>query len=275
MLKTGSKTCHILPLFVACGGHREQTLRAVCRIGSRGSGLISACSGDARKKWQRRAAKWHNDATMLFTMFERLSSMREQRANGAAIGSLACLIARRTSGHRNAIQMALRLHSHPPARPTPPGRRVTPGFPEVFMAYGRATNVQNENQGGGLTWAALAMHKPSTRGCSHENSAGLPSWTPARPATAALGGSSRGFSRSPYGVRARVECTKRESGRRAEGGNQDGGRKKRFRSTSTSRSRSRRTSRSRCTSRTQAGDVRLSHPTREEDPSPSPVETIK
>jgi hypothetical protein len=68
MLKTGPKSCHFLPLFSGSGGHRRRKLRAVCRIGNGGSGLVGASSGDVKKKWQMRAAKWHKSTPLLFTM---------------------------------------------------------------------------------------------------------------------------------------------------------------------------------------------------------------
>jgi hypothetical protein len=68
MLKIGSKSCHFLPLFAACGGRGERRHRAARQISARGSELADAWSGMARKKWQMRAAKWHSSTPWLFTI---------------------------------------------------------------------------------------------------------------------------------------------------------------------------------------------------------------
>jgi hypothetical protein len=68
MLKTRPKSCHFVPLFAGRGRHRWRNVRAVCRIGARGSELVGASSGDARKKWQMRVGKWHKSTPSLFTM---------------------------------------------------------------------------------------------------------------------------------------------------------------------------------------------------------------
>ncbi len=78
MLKTRPKTCHFLPLFAARCGHRARKPRAASPIDTRGSELAYAWSNDARKKWQIRAAKWHNSTPLSFTMFRERAEAGNQ-----------------------------------------------------------------------------------------------------------------------------------------------------------------------------------------------------
>jgi hypothetical protein len=80
------KTCHFVPLFAPRGSHRWRKRRAVCRIGTKGWGVVNASSGGARKKWQMRAEKWHKSTRSLFTTFRDRAEDGERRAEGRMEG---------------------------------------------------------------------------------------------------------------------------------------------------------------------------------------------
>jgi hypothetical protein len=89
MLKIGSKSCHFLPLFAGRGRHQGRTLRTVYPIGTGGLGPVCASPGGTKKKWQRRAAKWHRSTRLLFTMSRGRAEGRRQGGGGweTAIGA--------------------------------------------------------------------------------------------------------------------------------------------------------------------------------------------
>jgi hypothetical protein len=101
MLKTGPKTCHFLPLFAARGGHRARKPRAASRIVTRGSGLDYTWSSDARKKWQIRAAKWHNSTPLLFTKFRERAEAGNRGAGGIVERAAERQEGRSDAGHWN------------------------------------------------------------------------------------------------------------------------------------------------------------------------------